>query len=387
MSEKRRDNKGRILREGESQRKNLTYMYRYTDENGNRQTLYAPTLKDLREKEDCVAARRSLGMTTARSQLTAMDIVNRLLSQKQNLRYQTVRSYENHAKNFSKWSQSGILAIELKTSMAKEFMLFMEANGYSYGTISNTHHFLKEAFALAVEDDILIKNPFIFNLRKVVAVKSEKRKALTPEQTEHFLAYIRNTNTFSKKYNEILVLLHTGMRVGELCGLTINDIDWERRRIHINKQLIEKGSVLSIGPPKSEAGNRIIPMDDVARDALMEIVKVRKTHKVEPIVDGVAGFLLLNGNSKLYTSYTIDSYFRRMQKAYNKKFGTDLKVTPHILRHTFCTNLVRAGVDLKSIQYLMGHSKVDISLDTYTHFTYDDVEAAFNRMHNMQGAV
>jgi len=384
MSEKRRDNKGRILRQGESQRKDLTYMFRYTDENKKRQTLYAPTLQELRHKEDEIAAKRAAGMPTSRSTVTAIDLANKLLSQKSNLRYQTVRSYSNHVKHFEQWTKSSTLAVQFKTSMAKEYMLQMEVDGYSYGTISNAHQFLKEAFASAVEDDIIVKNPFDFRLRKVVAIKPGKRKALTPEEQEKFLSYVKSTNTFSKKYNEILVLLHTGMRIGEFCGLTLSDIDWKNRRIHITKQMVDMDGQLSIGPPKSEAGNRVLPMDDVAYIALSNIIKARRKHKVEPMIGGIGGFLLLNSNGNVYTPYAIDSYFRRIQRSYKKKFGIDLKVTPHVLRHTFCTNLVRGGIDLKSLQYLMGHSNVDISLDTYTHFTYDDAEAAFRRI---QGAM
>ena len=93
MSEKRRDNKGRILRTGESQRKDLLYQYRYTDHSGKRITVYAPSLNELRQKEDAIAQSNQKGIDYSKGETTMKKLIEQYLNLKQNTKPQTMQTY------------------------------------------------------------------------------------------------------------------------------------------------------------------------------------------------------------------------------------------------------------------------------------------------------
>ena len=96
------------------------------------------------------------------------------------------------------------------------------------------------------------------------------------------------------------------------------------------------------------------------------------------MLDGFVGFIHLTTWGSIKTQHNFELQLRKISKAFNEANGTSLMVTPHVLRHTFCTNMIRAGADVKSVQYLMGHAKADITLNTYTHYDYEDAKAVFD---------
>ena len=99
------------------------------------------------------------------------------------------------------------------------------------------------------------------------------------------------------------------------------------------------------------------------------------------IIDGCSGFIFLDKDEKPKVAMHLQNYMRCMQKRFEKLYGSCIPhVTPHVLRHTFCTNLQQAGIDVKSLQYLMGHSNVSVTLDVYTHTDSDFAEQAFREV-------
>lgn len=109
-------------------------------------------------------------------------------------------------------------------------------------------------------------------------------------------------------------------------------------------------------------------------------MKERPVPKVEMMVDGYSGFLFLDKLGRPKVAMHLENYMRNFAKRYRKAFTTRMpKVTPHVLRHTFCTNMQRAGIDVKSLQYLMGHSNASVTLDVYTHTDFEMVKEAFAR--------
>ena len=98
------------------------------------------------------------------------------------------------------------------------------------------------------------------------------------------------------------------------------------------------------------------------------------------MIDGISGFLFLDSYGKPKVAMHLENYMREMRERYQKLYGGSLPViTPHVLRHTFCTNLQQAGLDPKSLQYVMGHSDPEITMSLYTHTDYDFVEGAFRK--------
>ena len=191
---------------------------------------------------------------------------------------------------------------------------------------------------------------------------------------------IRDDNA-GNYYDDIVILLETGLRVSELYGLTKSDVSFERRCIFIRHQLCRTADQpYFITPPKTKSGIRTIPLTDTAYLSLRRVVKERPVPKVEMMVDGYSGFLFLDKLGRPKVAMHLENYMRNFAKRYRKAFTTRMpKVTPHVLRHTFCTNMQRAGIDVKSLQYLMGHSNASVTLDVYTHTDFEMVKEAFAR--------
>lgn len=257
----------------------------------------------------------------------------------------------------------------------------MHDSGAKQNTIGVLQSVVRPAFEMAVDDDMIRKNPFKFKLSDVVPNDAYVRDALTRAQQEKYLQFIRDYGR-DNYYDDIVILLGTGLRISELYGLTKADIDFKRRCIHVTHQLCRTAEKpYFITPPKTKSGIRRIPMTDSVYMAFQRVLRARETPKVEMLVDGYSGFVFLDKAGAPKVAMHLENYMRGMQRKYVKLFGNTLpKVTPHVLRHTFCTNAQQAGLDVKSLQYLMGHSNASVTLDVYTHSNYESVEKAFEQV-------
>lgn len=374
MSEKRKDAKGRVLRAGESQRKDLIYQYRYTDIRGKRQTIYSSDLKELREKEKEIQKHLNDGIDYAAGQATVIALLERYIGLKQGVRYNTRVGY-NFVLNLVKQEDFGYRQIgSIKVSDAQQWIIKLHKDGRGYSTITSVRGVVKPAFQMACTEDIIRRNPFDFKLVDVVPNDSKKRGAMTEEQQDLWMTFIREDKTYAKYYDEFVVLLGTGMRVSEFCGLTMNDLDFESRRIRVDHQLVrERSGKYYVEKTKTACGVRYIPMTDDVYQSLKNILARRKKVKVETIVDGYSGFILLDKDSKPKVALHIENEMRWAMKKYGKLHPDQPlpNITPHVFRHTFCTNMANAGMDVKTLQYLMGHSDVGVTLNIYTHASYD----------------
>ena len=374
MSEKRKDNKGRILRTGESQRKDLSYQYRYTDIQKKRRTVYASDLRELREKEKEIQRQLDDGVDYAAGKITVIKLLERYISLKQGVRYNTKVGY-NFVMNLVKKEDFGYLQIrDIKVSDAQKWIMKLHDDGKGYSTITSVRGVIKPAFQMAYNEDIIRKNPFDFKLADVVPNDSQKRIAMTDEQQKIWMGFIHEDKTYKKYYDEFAALLGTGMRVSEFCGLTKSDLDFQNRRIWVDKQLVrERGGKYYVEKTKTECGVRFIPMTNDVYRSLKNILANRPKLKTEMIVDGYSGFLLMDKNGHPKVALHIENEMRWAMKKY-KKLHPDQplpNITPHVFRHTFCTNMANAGMDIKTLQYLMGHSDVGVTLNVYTHASYD----------------
>ena len=374
MSEKRRDNKGRILRTGESQRKDLIYQYRYTDIRGKRRTIYSSNLSELRKKEAEILKQLSEGIDYAAGQITVIALVERYIRLKQGTRYNTKVGYK-FVLNIIKKEDFGYRQIrDIKVSDAQAWMIKLHDDGRGYSTLTSVRGVIKPAFQMAYNEDAIRKNPFDFKLVDVVPNDSQKRIALTDEQQEIWMNFIREDKTYSKYYDEFVVLLGTGMRVSEFCGLTKDDLQFSERRIRVDHQLVrERGGKYYVEKTKTECGCRFIPMTDEVYRSLLNILERRKKVAKEFIVDGYSGFLLLDKNDHPKVALHIENEMRWAMKKYSKLHPDKPlpHITPHVFRHTFCTNMANKGMDVKHLQYIMGHSDVSVTLNVYTHANYD----------------
>ena len=215
MSEKRKDNKGRILRTGESQRKDLIYQYRYTDIRGKRQTVYSSDLKELREKEKEIQKQLDDGIDYAAGKINVIQLLERYISIKQGVRYNTKVGY-NFVLNLVKKEDFGYRSIrDIKVSDAQKWIMKLHEDGKGYSTLTSVRGVVKPAFQMAYNEDVIRRNPFDFKLVDVVSNDSQKRIAMTEEQQTLWMDFIRTDKTYCKYYDEFVVLLGTGMRVSD----------------------------------------------------------------------------------------------------------------------------------------------------------------------------
>ena len=382
MSEKRKDKKGRIFRSGEGQRPNKTYFYRY-HRNGDKKWcyVYAPTLEELRQKEEVIQRDLLDGIDYVGGEITVAELVDRYINLRRGLKENSMRAYDSAINRIHADSFGSRMIRSVRLSDGKGWFVSLHDKGLKQNTIGILQSVLRPAFEMAVDDDMIRKNPFKFKFSDVIPNDAYVRSALTKAQQERYLQFIRDHGK-DNYYDDIVILLGTGLRVSELYGLTKADIDFDRRCIHINKQLCRTADKpYFIAPLKTSSGNRSIPMTDTDYMAFRRVLENRGHPKVEVMVDEYSGFLFLDKDGKPKVAMHLENYMRGMQRKYIKKHGNTLsRVTPHVLRHTFCTNMQQAGIDIKSLQYLMGHSNASVTLDVYTHSDFESAERAFRQI-------
>lgn len=381
MSDKRKDHKGRILRKGEGQRKDLLYQYRYTDLGGKRRTVYSSDLRELREKESEIQKFLNSGVDYAAGNITVVELIERYIRLKKGVRYNTRVGYQ-FVLNLVRKENFGYRKIrDIKVSDAKQWFIKLTEDGRGYSTITSVRGVIKPAFQMAYNEDIVRRNPFDFKL-DMIPNNSKKRVAMTEEQQKAFLTFIEEDRHYCKYLDEFLVLLGTGMRISEFTGLTVHDLDFERRRIHVDHQLVRtRSGEYYIEETKTKSGIRYIPMVGKVYESLQNILANRKPVKTERVIGGHSGFILLDKDGNPKIAMHIEHVMKRAWNKYNATHEMPLPpITPHVLRHTFCTNMANAGMDIKSLQYLMGHSDVSVTLNVYTHASYDKAEQAMRQI-------
>ena len=376
---RRKDNKGKVLEKGESQRADGSYMYRWTDVAGMRRTIYANNLNELREKElEVLKLEKIKNVVWADTKLTVGELIERYLATKK-VKITTRNRYKYLLGLIEEINLLNRPIDSIKTTDAKVYMMQLSDMGYSYGTIQSIKGFLSPAFQSAVEDDILVKNPFIFRLGDVIDDDRKERVSLSPQQEKVYLDFVKNDGWFCRCYDEILILLRTGMRVSELYGLTFKDIDLKNKRIHVNKQLHLLNGEYVVTSPKSKAGARTLAMTEEVKKAFAnQYTKPRP--RTEKMVDGYGGFIFISEQGNPKTRRNLQSSMINI-RAKMEKQGIQLpNVSPHILRHTFCSRMVDNGIDIKALQIIMGHSDIGTTLDVYTHKDPEDVAKTMEKV-------
>ena len=390
----RKDHKNRVLREGESQDKEGRYRYTYY-ENGKQKCFYSWKLeandKLLAGKKDCVALRVQIEEMKKRqllygkyseSSYTVLELVERYVALKTGVRKSTQAGYKTVINVLKKDEFGGRKISDIRISDAKLWLIQMQNNGRGYSSIHTIRGVLRPAFQMAVDDDVLLKNPFEFQLATVIINDSIRREAITKKQERDFLKFVKEDPHFSKYYEGIYILFKTGMRISEFCGLTIHDIDMEERTIDINHQLQRLSDMeYVIEQTKTNSGKRVLPMTPEVYECFKTILKKRKAPKKEPMIGKYVGFLYLDKNGMPMVALHWQKYFDHICAKYNSIYKVQMpKITPHVCRHTYCTNMALAGMNPKTLQYLMGHSEIGVTLDVYTHVSFEDARDELAKM-------
>lgn len=387
MADKRKDHKGRPLKVGESQRGDLSYQYRYTDLLGKRHTIYSWRLlpsdknpmgkkegKSLREKENEIQLMLSQGMTGLGTDITLNDMFEYYISNKKHKgRNLTQNTIHNYKAMYDKNVKDSILGNMKLSDIKKVNVVYLyetlQEKGISYGTISFFQKLLSSVFNMALDNELIHKNPTKRALDDICGTH-KRREALTKAQQEEFLSYLyRNDRDM---YRKVAFLIGTMCRISEFAGLTWDDVDMKNRIITIDHQMQYKkfdgvGMKYCINPTKN-THTRKIPMTDDVYEVLCKMRKYYFILRKDYCVDGKENFVFFTKSGRLLNDSSFNNELKKAVETYNltAEYKID-EISAHILRHTGCTREAEDGMDIKVLQYLMGHSNTQITYNVYNH--------------------
>lgn len=218
---------------------------------------------------------------------------------------------------------------------------------YKGETLKLISTLLKQLFKSAVENELLVRSP-ASNV-KIISEPKKERRVLTKEEQKTLTDYIIRKQP--KYKDEYLLILETGMRIGEVMGLKWSDIDFKERKIYVRRQMVflKETEEYEEHPPKTEAGNRMIPMTDRA----YQILKSRKVTRID--------YVFFDPNRKRMTE-------NRCLSSICKSIGIE-NISVHGLRHTFATRCIEAGMKPKTLQKILGHVDITLTMNLYVHTT------------------
>lgn len=414
MSEKRRDSKNRILQNGESQRKDGKYEFKYVDVNGTRRSAYSWKLVatdrvpegkrcelSLREMEKQIRRDLEDGISThTANSITLNELFDTYMSTKE-LKQSTRTNYMYMYKNYVRNVIGKRRIASIKYSDIKKFYnsLILEKK-FKPNSMEIINTILHPVFTMAVRDGYIRTNPsdgVMAEIKKSHNWEKPKRHALTEEQQALFIDFLTESKTYNHWLPLMTVFLGTGCRVGELIGLTWDDCDFTEGIITINHNLVyrqqDSGKCeMHITTPKTESGKRVVPMFQAVRKALLQEKKEQMRNGFNStIIDGYSGFVFTNRCGYVHNPQTINRAIKRIYTACNeqeieraKKEHRQPILIPHFsvhnLRHTFCTRFCENETDLKIIQEIMGHSDITTTMNIYNEATKERKQESFARL-------
>ena len=329
---------------------------------------------------------RFAGILPGAEKTTVLELVEKYVSLKTGVRHNTEANYRFVINIIKKEPLERCVLTRVKQSDAKAWLIKLQKDGRGYSTIHTVRGVVRPAFQMATDDDLIRKNPFDFQLATVVVNDSVTREAISRADMRKFLKFVEEDKHFSKYYEGFYILFHTGLRISEFVGLTINDIDFTEMKIHVTHQLQRKRNMeYIIEDTKTSSGTRDVPMTSEVAECFHRIIDKRKKVKVEPMIDGYSGFLYLDKNNMPMVALHWEKYFQHVVEKYNGIYKIQMpKITPHVCRHTFCSNMAKSGMNPKTLQYIMGYSDIGVTLNTYTHLTFDDAKEEMERLSKAQ---
>lgn len=392
MAERRKDSKGRVLKENETQRKDGTYQYRWRTSDHKRHSIYAPTLEELREKEQTVLKDKSDGIRTDAQKVTLNDVYDLWAQLKKGLKDNTFQNYKYMYEQFVRDDLGQRKITTLKRSDIRRFYNYLiDERCLKVSTVDSIHTVLHQVLDIAVEDCYLrnnISDNALKELKQARNLFTEKRKALTIQEQEIFLDFLKKSNMYRHWYPIFALMVGTGLRVGEAVGLRWNDVDFDNNTISVNHTLIyynhaKGGCYFGINTPKTRAGERTIPMIESVREAILQEKEYQREAgiKCTARVDGFTDFIFVNRFGNTQHQGTLNKALRRIIRDCNQEILDKAKdkdnvillpnFSCHTLRHTFTTRLCESGINIKVIQSVLGHSDVSTTLDIYADVTKD----------------
>lgn len=386
--------KGKECGKGIRQRKDGLYSARFVDKLGNRHEKYFATIPEARNWiEESKYADKHEGIFVPTE--TTVDEwfefwIENIVG---DLAPNTLRNYrERYTFNIQPVIGKMVIA-NVKPMHCKKVLLQMDET-YAGSTIRQTYIAMGTMLKAALMNDLIIKHPMNgVRYTKPVRAKDDI-KFLTREEQRIFL----ETAKRSHNYNQYALILETGLRTGELIGLTWNAIDFEKRTLTVNKTLEyrHKQGYWRAGPPKTPQSYRTIPLTERAYNILKEIWDNREHRKKSPLLSETLEYIdrRTGATSQLVMGDLVFINWRTGEPAKNSSYDTHLyklcdeagikRFCMHALRHTYATRAIEAGMQPKVLQKLLGHASIKTTMDRYVHVTTESMDQAIKQFENNQ---
>lgn len=297
----------------------------------------------------------------------------------------TLRNYRERYKQNIQPIIGTMLLSDVKPMHCKKVLLSMDAD-YAGSTIRQTYITMGTMFKAAKMNDLIAKHP-MDGVRFTKPVRAtDDIKFLTRDEQRVFL----ETAKRSRNYNQYALILETGLRTGEMIGLTWDAIDFEKRTLTVNKTLeFRHGEQYwRAGPPKTQQSYRTIPLTDRAYEILKEIKDKRPWQKESPLLSQTLEYIdrRTGAISRLVMRDLVFINWRTGEPAKNSSYDTHLyklcdeagikHFCMHALRHTYATRAIESGVQPKVLQKLLGHASIKTTMDRYVHVTSGSLDQA-----------
>ena len=420
----RKDKLGRNLREGERQKKDGRYEYRYRDIYGAVRSVYSWRLtksdpqpkgkrpcEPLRDLEERIQRDLHDGIDTFVSKtVTLNERFDLFMKSKRNLKESTATNYHYMYDHYVREKIGRLVMADINASRMTSFYTdLITETGFKPTTIGNMHTILSSVFDKALRADIVRKNPCKDAMEEVKQnvpgwTTKHKVRGMSCTEQRAFVDYMLANERFARWVNVIVVLLGTGLRISELRGLTWDDISFEGDgSIHVTKQLIYRqwGDGLCsdrVQLPKTDAAVRTIPMEPKVREALLaERERQQRLPDRNIVIDGYSGWVFLNRYGLVLSPKSVNQAIGNIINCYNaeereraKREGRkNPKLLPqqtnHRLRHSYCTRMIErccmpnSGINVPLVQYLMGHEDAETTLNIYTEVHEEFVKQTMSR--------
>lgn len=370
---------GKELGKGITQRKDGTYQGRFTNRFGKRQTVYGKTLTEVSKKlrEEQYNDEKQINIVDSSMTLDAW--FNEWLTvYKVNCRNTTKRLHHtryNRIKDSLGWRKLSSLNLVIIQKVFNEMA--------TDSMRKKTKALLVDMLNCAVKSDLLTKNPALDIVTQINNEPKKEKRILSDEEIQIVLEYSKD----SYLHDIIVVALGTGMRIGEIIGLTWDCVDFDNNRIQVNKTFIctsdgEK-HICEFHPPKTIAGNRFIYMIPSVKAVLLKLKEQR--NYITPsnkLPEEMKDLVFLNGNNNHLTAANVREALYYLIKRINKK-NPGMNFEPfsaHCLRHTFATKAIAYGMNPKTLQKILGHSTLQMTMDLYCHVENDTMQKEMSLM-------
>ena len=367
-----RNLKGKELGEGIYQQANGTYCARFIDRFGKRKSKRSKKLQEVRQwLADATYINEHSDIEQATNMMVDAWFEYWIDVKKKTVRPNTVRNYtERYNKNIQKVIGRKILT-EVKPIHCQKIFTDMAEEGYKTSTIYQTRIALFNMLEFAKENEVILSNPCKKSVKSDMGKPSQKKEALTIDIQKKFIEYAKGQSY----ENQFRFILQTGLRTGELVGLKWEDIDFSKKAIRIQRSMEYRYSVgeWRIGEPKSKAGYRTIPLTDETIRILTE--QKEKNKNIKKIQEEWYEFIFLSRKGEPVKNSAYDTaLFKICDKAKINRFSM------HVLRHTFATRCIEGGMMPKTLQKILGHSNIGITMNLYVHITEDEKQKEIDKV-------